>query len=192
MSATTGHGFASAYTLASRPCFAVMLKHNLRVFLSFKTGESTMNRTWVFCAIAATILTVVAMGVWAADKPPNSYAPVVIPRSSPRRSPGWRRKSRRSNERQAPAAGAVRPERPAGQGRDHVARQGGAGGSAGEAARGRRSWQELAAMTPEEIREKGALAEGLPAPAASQPRRGRDALSASTTSTRSSSRKAAT
>ena len=39
-----------------------------------------MNRTRVFCAVAATILAVVALGVWAADRPPSSYAPVVMHR----------------------------------------------------------------------------------------------------------------
>ena len=38
-----------------------------------------MKRTRVFCAVAATVLAVVALGVWAADKPPSSYAPVVMP-----------------------------------------------------------------------------------------------------------------
>ena len=38
------------------------------------------------------------------------------------------------------------------------------------------TWQNLAEMTPEQIREKGSLAQGISTPAPPQPSRGRDAF----------------
>ena len=54
------------------------------------------------------------------------------------------------------------------------------------------TWEQLARMTPDEIRNKDAVPARLPAAAAPEPPRGRHALPASSTSTRSSSRRTAT
>ena len=80
----------------SRLCFSITLvlfmlrsiTYEASMSFSSQTGESTMNRTQVFSAAAATILAYRGDGCFGlVDKPPSSYLSVVILTISPRRPP---------------------------------------------------------------------------------------------------------
>ncbi len=124
-----------------------------------------MNRTRVFCAVAATVLAVVALGVWAADGPPSSYAPVVmheefaktVARMEAEKPAIERRQGALLLERydlsDRPAQGVTMLRGKAVQEGVRVKLPEGV------------SWQELAAMTPEQIRAKRLWPKGfLPLP----------------------------
>jgi cytochrome c peroxidase len=123
-----------------------------------------MNRTRVFCAVAATFL-VVAWGVWAADKPPSSYAPVVVHEEFAKtvakmeaEKPAIERRQgalliERYDLSDRPAQGVTMSRGKAVQEGVRVKLPEGA------------AWQDLAAMTPEQIREKRLWPKGfLPLP----------------------------
>jgi cytochrome c peroxidase len=124
-----------------------------------------MNRPGVFCAVAATVLAVVALGVWAADGPPSSYAPVVVreefaktvARMEAEKPAIERRQGALLQERydlgDRPAQGVTMSRGKAVQEGVRVKLPEGV------------SWQDLAAMTPEQVREKRLWPKGfLPLP----------------------------